>query len=265
MKGSPARGLALMEHTPDSLPAFAASSLRCTSCHRERGMRGGAAALVGVVARYPAYVARAGRQATIEDRVNYCFTRSLAGTPLPADGRDMADIVAYLRLVPHRPDSAPPRAGLPAMPPLGGDSARGEPLFAATCARCHGADGAGTTIAPALWGTRSYSIGASMARIERAASFIRHNMPLDAPGSLSDQQAYDLATFVDSHPRPDLAGKERDWPAGDAPADVPYATPGHVAYRPVPLLPRPQRSISSRSRDAVADSPAPVVTVRDRR
>lgn len=235
-----ARGLALLEHTPDSLPAFARSNLRCTSCHLERGTRDGAASLVGVVNRYPAFVARAGDTASIEDRVNYCFTRSLAGNPLPVDGRDMNDIVAYLRSLSPGTATERSRAGMPALPPLDGDSARGEPAFAITCARCHGGDGAGTTIAPALWGARSYSIGASMARVGRAASFIRHNMPLDRPGSLSGQQAYDIAAFIDSHPRPDMPGKERDWPNGGAPGDVPYATTAHAARRPPPLLPRAQ-------------------------
>ena len=262
---SVARGLALVEHTPDSLPAFARANLRCTSCHLDRGTRTDAASLVGVTARYPAYVARAGRDASIQERVNFCFTRSLAGNPLSTDGRDMADIVAYLTSLTRAPGARPFRTGMPAMPPLVGDSTRGAPIFAGTCVRCHGADGEGTVVAPALWGARSYSIGASMARIERAASFIRHNMPLDAPGSLSDQQAYDVAAFVDSHARPDLPHKEADWPRGGAPADVPYATPGHPAHRPPPLLPSLQRSTSSSSREVAAGGAPRAVTASDRR
>ena len=91
---------------------------------------------------------------------------------------------------------------------------------------------------PALWGPRSFSIGASMARQERAASFIRHNMPFDRPGTLSDQQAFDVAAYVVSMPRPDLPGKENDWPNGGAPADLPYDTKGHKAFRPPKVLPR---------------------------
>jgi thiosulfate dehydrogenase len=77
-----------------------------------------------------------------------------------------------------------------------------------------------------------------MSRIERAASFIRHNMPQTAPGTLTDQEAFDLAAYVNSMPRPDLPGKELDWPLGGAPVDVPYATPGRDAFHPPPLLPR---------------------------
>ena len=125
------------------------------------------------------------------------------------------------------------------MPPLLGDSARGTALFVDNCARCHGNDGAGMGPIPALWGPKSYSIGASMAREAQAASFIRHLMPQNNRGSLSDQQAFDLAVFVNSHPRPDSPGKERDWPKGTAPADVPYNTAGHAAHRPpAQLIPR---------------------------
>jgi thiosulfate dehydrogenase len=63
-----------------------------------------------------------------------------------------------------------------------------------------------------------------MARLRTAASFIRHNMPYDLPGTLTDQQAFDVAAYVNSHPRPDLAGKENDWPNGDAPPDAAYPT-----------------------------------------
>ena len=92
------------------------------------------------------------------------------------------------------------------------------------------------------------------------------------------RKAYDVAAFIDSHPRPDLPGKERDWPGGGVPEDVPYATPGGGApedvpyatpdrapHRPPPVLPRAQRSTSSSSRKAVAGVPSGAVMVSDRR
>jgi thiosulfate dehydrogenase len=229
------RGLALFTRTTDSLPALAPGNIHCASCHVDAGRRHGAAALIGVTARYPKYMERADTIVSIEDRVNNCFVRSLAGTPLASDGRDMRDMVAYLEFLSTGvPQGAHVKGeGMPKMPALSGDSARGAQLFATTCALCHRADGQGQPPAfPALWGPRSYSIGASMAREERAASFIRHQMPQNNRGSLTDQQAYDLAAFVNSHERPDTPGKERDWPKGRAPADVPYNTAGHSAHRP---------------------------------
>jgi thiosulfate dehydrogenase len=57
-------------------------------------------------------------------------------------------------------------------------------------------------MAPALWGTGAYSTGAGMYQIEEMAAFVQQNMPLDRPGSLAPQQAYDVAAFVESKPHP---------------------------------------------------------------
>jgi thiosulfate dehydrogenase len=236
-----ARGLALFTQTRDSLPKYVGGSLNCASCHLDEGRRSTAAPLTGVFARFPKFLDRSGAVVPIEDRVNYCFTRSLAGSKLPVDSREMQDIVAYLafisRGVPYGEHFH--MEGMPKMPAeLVGDSSRGHALFTDNCARCHSGDGSGMGPIPALWGPKSFSIGASMARQERAASFIRFNMPFDRPGTLTNQQAFDVAAYVTAMPRPDSPGKASDWPNGGAPPDVPYDTKGHVAYRPPRLLPR---------------------------
>ncbi len=242
MGASIRRGLALLTHTTDSLPAFAPGNIQCVSCHIEGGRRRNAASLAGVHARFPKYMDRSGAVIPIEDRVNYCFTRSLAGNRLPSDSREMQDIVAYLAFISTGVPIGARVAGegMPKMPALTGDGTRGAQLFAATCTVCHGVDGQGNPPAfPALWGPGSYSIGASMARQERAASFIRHFMPQNNRGSLTDQQAFDLAAYINAQPRPDSPGKSDDWPLGGAASDVPYDTKGHKAFHPpARLLPR---------------------------
>jgi len=75
------------------------------------------------------------------------------------------------------------------------------------CALCHGADGAGQragghVVFPPLWGARSFNWGAGMGSFANAAAFVKANMPLGDGGSLSDQQAWDVAQFLDSHERP---------------------------------------------------------------
>jgi thiosulfate dehydrogenase len=178
----------------------------------------------------------------------------------------MQDIVAYLAyLSTGVPTGAHVRGeGVPRLAKLAADPARGAKLFVANCVRCHGSNGGGGPVpvasrspttppfAPALWGPQSFSIGAGLGRIERAAAFIHAVMPYDKAGTLSEQEAYDLAAFVLSHPRPDLPGKANDWPTGGAPADVPYATRGHVAFHPPPLIPR-----SGNTADMMVPQPAP--------
>jgi len=180
---------------------------------------------VGAFARYPQYNSRAGRVISIEDRVNGCFRRSMNGTTLPADGPDMRDIVSYLAFLSWRtPVGHPTAARQDRFAALSADTTSGRTIFDSVCARCHGDRGQGTSVAPPLWGAASFNIGAGMARVRTAASFIRDNMPFDRPGSLTDQQAFDVAAFVVAQPRPDLPGKEYDWPNGDPPPDVAYAT-----------------------------------------
>lgn len=228
------RGFAILAATRDSLPGYVGNSLRCFSCHIDNGRRPNGIPLTGVYARYPNYTARDGRTITIQDRVNNCMRRSMAGRNIPLGSKDMNDIVAYLALVSQgvAVGTHVKGEGLPKMPQMSGDTSRGASIFTARCARCHGVDGQGIPPATPLWGPRSYSIGASLARVERAASFIRHNMPFDSAGVLNDQQAYDVAAFVVSHARRDSHGKELDWPNGGAPRDVPYDTRGHKAFNP---------------------------------
>lgn len=192
---------------------------------------------IGVTSRYPKYRARRGEVESIEQRVNECIARSLAGRPLADTTQAMRDMVAYLdslRMLPlpTRPDTVR----------LDGDTLRGARAYQQTCARCHGATGAGGA-APAVAGARSYSVGAGLARQTVLATFLRWNMPYDRAGTLEAQDAADIAAWLLRRPRPDHPGKERDWPKGDPPADVAYATTaaarvGRALPAPRPLLRR---------------------------
>jgi thiosulfate dehydrogenase len=220
------RGRAILVATHDSLPGHVGNRLACTNCHRDAGTSAASSPWVGVFASFPQYNARAGRVIRIENRVNECLRRSLNGVPLSMDSRDMNDIVAYMSFVSSGVPvgTHAPWLGFRRLKPRPADARAGREVFATQCVRCHGAAGEGTGVAPPVWGPESFAIGAGMARINTAAAFIRWNMPNDLPGSLGDQQAYDVAAFLLSHRRPDTPGKERDWPNGDAPEDAAYAT-----------------------------------------
>lgn len=220
------RGQALLAATRDSLPEHVGAKLACTSCHPDAGRRANAMPWVGVSARYPQYRSRSASVSLLEDRINDCFERSMNGRALDPAGPDMRDIVSYMSFVSRGvPVGAAVKGqGLPKLKLTHGDSGAGRAVFATTCARCHGPDGAGTVIAPPLWGPESFNIGAGMARLRTAGAFIRYNMPYDLPGSLTDVQAMDVAAFVVTRPRPDFSGKASDWPNGGAPPDVAYET-----------------------------------------
>lgn len=219
------RGRALLVATRDSLPSHVGNQLRCISCHLDEGRRE-TGSWVGVFARYPQYRARSGAIETIEYRVNDCFRRSMNGTALDPASRDMTDIVAYLAFLSRGTPVGPPQPGarLQQWAAFKADTAAGRQVFGTTCVGCHGPSGEGSIGAPPVWGPQSYNVGAGMARVRTAAEFIRRNMPFDQPGTLTDQQAFDVAAYVNSRPRPDYRGKENDWPNGDPPPDVAYPT-----------------------------------------
>lgn len=220
------RGRALLAHTRDSLPAYVGNDLRCLSCHLKDGTQAGSLPLVGVYSRFPQFRPRNAVVNLLEDRINDCFERSMNGKALPRNGPEMRQIVAYLAYMSQgiAPPGDVPGMGLRTLPVLTPDTVRGRAVFDSTCTRCHGADGLGTPIAPPLWGPRSFNVGAGMARLRTAASFIRDNMPNDRAVLLTDQQAFDVAAYMLSRPRPDFARKGDDWPNGDPPPDVAYPT-----------------------------------------
>jgi thiosulfate dehydrogenase len=235
-----ARGRALLQHFRDSLPANSGNALRCTSCHLDDGARGSAMPWHGAAPTYPRYRARLGAVESLAHRVNECIARSLAGRTLDENSRDMRDVLAFLDSL-----GALPKPARPDTVRLVGRITTGRAAYATECARCHGASGQGIPAmnAPAVWGRASYSIGAGMSRQFTLATFLRHNMPYDKPGSLAPQVAADIAAFVLSQARQEHPGKERDWPNGDAPADVAYHTTGAAAKGRAapparPLLPR---------------------------
>ncbi len=220
------RGRALLVATRDSLPGHVGNGLRCVSCHLEEGRRQATGSWVGVYARYPQYRPRSATVETIEYRINDCFRRSMNGKPLAVDGVEMRDMVAYLWFLSRDVPIAPPQGGnrLQKWAAFRADTAAGTAVYTATCAKCHRPDGQGTAVGPPLWGRQSYNVGAGMTRVRTAAAFIRENMPFDQPGTLTDQQAFDVAAYVNGHPRPDFPDKIHDWPNGDAPPDVAYPT-----------------------------------------
>jgi thiosulfate dehydrogenase len=79
---------------------------------------------------------------------------------------------------------------------------------------------------PPLWGPDSYNDGAGMARLINFANFIHFNMPHGADylnPQLSVAQAWDVAAYVLSQPRPKRAGLDKDFPdLLDKPVDAPY-------------------------------------------
>ncbi len=132
----------------DPAKRFAGNNLACANCHLDAGLKKFGLLLVGAAADYPAYSKRTGQEATIEDRVNNCMVRSMNGRALPADSRELAALVTYLKVLSTSIDTGADvigqGAGSMALLTRAADPERGQRVFNRTCAaECHGTNGAG--------------------------------------------------------------------------------------------------------------------------
>jgi thiosulfate dehydrogenase len=79
---------------------------------------------------------------------------------------------------------------------------------------------------PPLWGPDSFNDGAGMMRLITAANFIHFNMPHGTDylnPQLSVEDAWDVAAYLVSQPRPHMEGLDRDYPnLLQKPIDTPY-------------------------------------------
>jgi thiosulfate dehydrogenase len=183
----------------------------CVNCHLDAGRLASSAPMWAAFGMYPAYRGKNDKVNTMSERIQGCFTYSMNGIP-PESGDDT--LVAMETYFHWLSTGAPINQALPGRgyaklekPEGGYDRERGAKLYTAQCAVCHGDDGngqqvAGQVVFPPLWGDGAYNWGAGMHRVNTAAGFIKANMPLGKPNSLSDQDAWDLAAFVNGHERP---------------------------------------------------------------
>lgn len=231
-------GRRLLNETARLLPENVGNGLNCNSCHMAQGKRPFSNHYLNAAARYPRFMPRPGKPIDLVQRINGCFQRSMDGHPLPPESDEMKAMLAYMgwlgQGLPEGHSIEAVSEG-PIDNTLEPDPVNGEVVYARQCAACHGINGEGMKdqfgdyIHPPLWGDDSFNIGAGMARLYKAAAFVKHNMPVavstEAPLGqvlLSDQDAVDVAWYFTQKPRPDFAGKAGDWPDGNKPKDARY-------------------------------------------
>ncbi|HET9239066.1 MAG TPA: c-type cytochrome [Oligoflexus sp.] len=205
------RGQDIFMNTAKELPDNVGNSLRCVNCHLDRGRLANSAPLWAAYPMYPAYRKKTNKVDTIEERIQGCFQFSMNGKAPALDSEAMKALVTYNYWLSK---GAPTGMELPGRgyPELPKPSRRPSPengknLYTHHCSICHGPDGQGQMtrgemVFPPLWGAQSYNWGAGMHRVNTAASFIKHNMPLGKGNTISNEDAWDLAAFVNSHERP---------------------------------------------------------------
>lgn len=223
------RGLAVVVDTQNAAKGYLGNGLVCANCHIDAGRQAYASPLAGLTGLFPAYSSRSASVESLEQRINDCFLRSMNGRPLPSGSAEMIGLLAYIAWLSEGVPTGVQVQGRgfkDITAPAAVDPARGKTLFGAQCAACHGETGQGLKTAaggytfPPLWGDASFNDGAGMSRTSIAAAFIQTKMPLGRGGSLTDQQAFDIAAYITAQPRPHFPGNPNDWPAGGRPTDA---------------------------------------------
>lgn len=212
------RGFLIFTDTPHYAKRYVGDDLSCSNCHTNRGRQANSSPMWAAWVMYPAYRGKNKTVNNIAMRLQGCFRYSEnaqdspSGHFPPANSQVLIDLESYMFWMAHNAPTGVEMKGrgyrkLP-QPPHPFSRVTGAKIYSADCAVCHGANGQGAVVGagdkrfPALWGPKSFNWGAGMHSVSNAAAFIKANMPFGHPQSLTIQQAWDVAAYMDSHPRP---------------------------------------------------------------
>ena len=132
---------------PQGRVAKITNGMNCQNCHLEAGTKFWGNNYGGVAANYPKYRDRSGTIETIYKRVNDCLERSLNGTALDSNSREMQAMQAYIkwigRNVPFK--KKPVGSAIADLPYLNraADPTKGKQVYKIRCQSCHSGEGTG--------------------------------------------------------------------------------------------------------------------------
>ena len=244
-------GYRIFKNTPLEARRFTGNKLSCNNCHLNAGQREKAMPLVGVAGVFPEYNKRAGRLFSLEDRIVGCFLRSehalgandqrivrpaFTGDEsiVPTTSNEVLALSAYISWISsgHQLGSAIAWRGQNTIPPekiIPLSKLRpkvGAAIYKDKCVTCHALDGQGVEIGDKkpgpLWGKNSWNDGAGAARVYTLAGMILYMMPYLDPGGLTEEEAQQIAAYINSKPRPVFPYKYKDYAREAIPPDAVY-------------------------------------------
>ncbi len=112
-----------------------------------------------------------------------------------AEGPDLGETLSVDEIPFYATYAMPDGRGLPNG---SGTAAEGAEIYAAQCTNCHGETGTEGPVMPPVWPNELWpkSVGKHWPYATTLFDYIRRAMPLDAPKSLTNDQAYALAAFI---------------------------------------------------------------------
>lgn len=210
---------------PDGTP-YATTTIACSSCHFTGGHVPSGTPMYQSPDKFAGkpYFRPLNYNRDLKDSIVDCMRNCMnTSRTLGKDDPVMNDMVAYIQwLSLGVTDPAMKGAGwsnLPghALPELAPDVANmtaspatGRVLYRSYCATCHDKDGAGKgeyrrgenrPRVPALWGANAYSRGAAFYNTPVLAGYLRLFMPYGKGGTLSAQDALDIAAYLNDQSR----------------------------------------------------------------
>lgn len=241
---------------PDTGEPYVTTVTACSSCH----FTGGHVPFGSPVYQSPSkyqpdpetglgpYFRPLGYHRDLEDSVIDCFRNCMNAERAPEkDDPVMVALVDYIQWVsdgiidPAMQDDwnlLPPEAG-PRLPSIEGvssmraDPLRGVSLYNNQCSDCHDEDGPGAgefrfgeerPRIPALWGIQDgYSKGAAFYRTPVLAAYVQKHMPFDEPETLSNQDALDIAAYINAPDKPRPSGMADEMYCHADPDGIPSA------------------------------------------
>lgn len=235
-------GKELIAHTADyfgvngKVNKNAINGMNCQNCHLDAGTKVFGNNYSAVASTYPKYRARSGATEDIYKRINDCFERSLNGKSLSVNSKEIQAIAAYINWLGKdvAKGEKPAGSGFKDLAFLdrAANPSNGNLVYTQKCVSCHQANGEGqwndtktAFVYPPLWGEHSYNDGAGLYRLSNFAKYVKYNMPLGVSHNntqLTDEEAWDLAAFVNTQVRPkkDIS---KDWPKiEEKPFDHPF-------------------------------------------
>ncbi|CAN5434984.1 hypothetical protein BH11BAC3_BH11BAC3_11240 [soil metagenome] len=223
-------GRDLIAHTakylgPNGSVLKISNGMNCQNCHLQAGTVVYGNNYGSVASTYPKFRSRSGAVENTYKRINDCFERSLNGRGLDTNSKEMQAMAAYINFIGSNVEKGKKAVGSGfkdlAYLDRAADPLIGKSIYSSKCQSCHQSNGEGVFnadktefIYPALWGENSFNDGAGLYRISNMAKYVKYNMPFGTSyqsPQLSDKEAWDVAAFANSQPRPHI-NVPKDWP-----------------------------------------------------
>lgn len=207
------------------------TKLACQNCHiaSSDDLRPGTTKNIGTfiatAAAFPAYSKRHKRIISLKERIDGCFVRCMGADKSFMGTKQMRAVEAYITWLSEGKEMKMNLKGARShnITKLWEKNTKkfaqiqrkatyknylnGEKLYKQKCASCHGQNGEGVDGLIPLWGKDkdgkwlAYGADGSMAKLNNSATWMQDNMPLTEARTLSDQEAADVALFINTHER----------------------------------------------------------------